>query len=149
VSRIEVRAASAGDETAWRELWEGYCAFYETDVPADVTAATWRRLLDPDEPLEGLVAEQDGEIVGFVNCVLHATTWGVAETCYLEDLFVSPAARGSGGGRALIEAVVERARSNGWNKVYWHTRADNERARALYDSFTQADDFVRYVVPPD
>jgi ribosomal protein S18 acetylase RimI-like enzyme len=62
---------------------------------------------------------------------------------------VSPAARGGGAGRALIEAVVERARSNGWNKVYWHTRADNERARALYDSFTQADDFVRYVVPPD
>jgi ribosomal protein S18 acetylase RimI-like enzyme len=137
------------DEGAWRELWDGYCAFYETVVPPDVTAKTWRRLLEPGEPVEGLVAEQAGEVVGFVNCVLHPTTWGVAETCYLEDLFVSPAARGSGAGRALIEAVLERAESRRWDKVYWHTRRDNERARALYDSFAKADDFVRYVVPAE
>ena len=86
---------------------------------------------------------------GFVNYVLHPSTWGTADTCYLEDLFVSPEARGSGAGRALIEAVLERAKAYGWDKVYWHTRADNARARALYDSFAPADDFVRYVVPPD
>ena len=137
---------TAADEPAWRELWDGYCEFYETVVPPEVTAVTWRRLLDPDEPVQGLVAEQDGEVVGLVNCVLHPSTWAIAQTCYLEDLFVSPAARGSGAGRALIDAVVERARSSGWDKVYWHTREDNARARALYDSFTKADDFVRYVV---
>jgi ribosomal protein S18 acetylase RimI-like enzyme len=115
-------------------------------VPPGVTAVTWRRLLDPDQPVEGLVAEQDGEVVGFVNCVLHPSTWATADSCYLEDLFVSPAARGSGAGRALIEAVLERAHSRGLRTVYWHTRQDNARARALYDSFTKADDFVRYVV---
>ena len=62
---------------------------------------------------------------------------------------MSPSARGSGAGRALIEAVVQRARSRGLEKVYWHTRRDNARARALYDSFTEADDFVRYVVRCD
>ena len=146
MSTLEVRPARPDDERAWRALWDGYCEFYETVVPPEVTAETWRRLLEPDEPLEGLVAEQGGEVIGSVNCVLHPSTWGTAQTCYLEDLFVSPAARGSGAGRALIEAVVERARSRGWDKVYWHTRQDNSRARALYDSFTQADDFVRYVV---
>jgi GNAT superfamily N-acetyltransferase len=118
-------------------------------VPPHVTAATWQRLLDPEQHVDGLVAEHDGEVVGFVNYVLHPSTWGTADTCYLEDLFVSPEARGSGAGRALIEAVLERAESYGWDKVYWHTRADNARARALYDSFAPADDFVRYVVPPD
>jgi GNAT superfamily N-acetyltransferase len=147
MSGIEVRAAAAGDEQAWRTLWDGYCAFYETAVPPKVTAVTWRRLLDPDGPVEGLVAERGGELVGFLNYVLHPSTWGTADTCYLEDLFVSPAARGSGAGRALIEAVLERARSRGWDKVYWHTREDNARARALYDSIARADDFVRYVVP--
>jgi len=142
---IEVREASAGDESAWRELWDGYCAFYETVVPPEVTAATWRRLLEPGQPMESLVAERGGEVVGFVNYVLHPSTWATAETCYLEDLFVSPAVRGSGAGRALIEAVLERARSAGWDKVYWHTREDNARARALYDSLAKADDFVRYV----
>jgi ribosomal protein S18 acetylase RimI-like enzyme len=146
---VQVRDLSAADEEAWRPLWESYCAFYETVVPADVTATTWRRLLDASSPLEGLVAERDGEVVGFVNCVLHPSTWGEADSCYLEDLFVSPAARGSGAGRALIEAVVEQARSRGLEKVYWHTRRDNARARALYDSLADFDDFVRYVVSCD
>jgi ribosomal protein S18 acetylase RimI-like enzyme len=146
---IQVRPATAADETAWRPLWDGYCAFYETSIPEPVTAETWRRLLDPARPMELLVAEQAGAVVGFVTYVLHPTTWGVEETCYLEDLFVSPAARGSGAGRALLEAVLERGRSEGWDKVYWHTRRDNARARALYDTFTEADDFVRYVVPAD
>ena len=99
--------------------------------------------------MEALVAEHGGDVVGFVNYVLHATTWGTAETCYLEDLFVSPAARGSGAGRALIEAVLERSRSRGWDNVYWHTRRDNARARVLYDSLAEADDFVRYVAAGD
>jgi ribosomal protein S18 acetylase RimI-like enzyme len=137
---------SAADEPVWRVLWDGYCEFYETVVPPDVTAETWRRLLEPGGPVEGLVAERDGEVVGFVNCVIHPSTWATAESCYLEDLFVSPAARGTGAGRSLIEAVVERARSRGLETVYWHTREDNARARALYDTFTKADDFVRYVV---
>ena len=143
---IEVRAASAPDEREWAELWDGDCAIYETEVPPDVTAETLAATARPERAVAGLVAEQDGEVVGFVNCVLHPSTWGAADTCYLEDLFVSPAARGGGAGRALIEAVLERARSNGWDKVYWHTREGNARARALYDSFTKADDFVRYVV---
>ena len=146
---MEVRDVSAADEEAWRTLWDGYCSFYETVVPPDVTAETWRRLLDPDSALEGLVAERGGEVVGFVNCVLHPSTWATADSCYLEDLFVSPAVRGSGAGRALIEAVVERARARGLEKVYWHTRESNARARALYDSFTHKDDFVRYVVPSE
>lgn len=149
MSTLEVRPARPDDERAWGALWDGYCEFYETDVPAEVTAATWRRLLVPAEPMEALVVEHGGEVAGFVNYVLHPSTWGTAETCYLEDLFVSPAARGSGAGRALIEAVLERARSHGWDKVYWHTRQDNARARALYDSFAQADDFVRYTVPAE
>ena len=146
LSVIEVRALSAADEPVWRKLWDGYCAFYETDVPPEVTAVTWQRLLDPAVPVEGLVAVRDGAGVGFVNCVLHPSTWATADSCYLEDLFVSPDVRGWGAGRALIEAVLERARQHGWDKVYWHTREDNTRARALYDSFAKADDFVRYVV---
>ena len=146
---VEVRPVREDDERIWRELWDGYCAFYETVVPPDVTAETWRRLLEPGEPMAGLVAEHAGEVVGFVNYVLHPSTWATAETCYLEDLFVTPAARGSGAGRALIQTVLGLARSRGWDKVYWHTRRDNARARALYDSFARADDFVRYVVPSE
>jgi len=59
---------------------------------------------------------------------------------------VAPAARGRGIGRLLIEHLVERARSEGWARVYWHTRAGNTTARRLYDRFCPADGFVRYTI---
>ena len=52
---------------------------------------------------------QDGRLVGIVHYLFHPVTWSIAPRCYLEDLFVSPDARGSGAGRALIEAVYRAA----------------------------------------
>jgi GNAT superfamily N-acetyltransferase len=141
---IIVRPAASADEPGWRGLWAGYNAFYEATVAEAVTRSTWRRLLDPQVPIIGRVAERDGHIVGFSNSVLHESTWATAPVCYLEDLFVAPAVRGAGIGRALLQDLVDLARSNGWPQVYWHTRANNASARRLYDTFTPADGFVRY-----
>ena len=73
----------------------------------------------------GYVAEDDGALVGLVHALVHPTTWAMGPNCYLEDLFVDPGARGSGVGRALIEAVVAEARTRGADAVYWHTQAFN------------------------
>lgn len=139
-----IRDVAAGDERRWRELWAGYNAFYETVVAEDVTAETWRRLLDPRAGVGGRVALTGDEISGFAVHVLHPSTWTIGSCCYLEDLFVDPSFRGSGIGRALIQDLMDLGQKRGWARVYWHTRAGNARARALYDQFAQADDFVRY-----
>ena len=145
---INVRAATHADEPRWRELWAGYNAFYEAKIPESITQATWRRILDPAAPILGRVAEADGRVVGFSNSVLHETTWATTPICYLEDLFVDPAMRGSGVGRMLLQDLVVLARQHGWSTLYWHTRGNNITARRLYDTFSPADDFVRYVVTP-
>ena len=44
---IVIRDPVPDDEGAWRNLWAGYCAFYETKVPEAVTAAAWARMLTP------------------------------------------------------------------------------------------------------
>ena len=142
-----IRPVAPGDEARWRELWDGYCAYYRTEVPEAVTAETWARLLG-EGGHECLVAERDGAVAGFATYLLHPSTWSTRDRCYLEDLFVAPSARGAGVGRALIEALLARVREHGWRELYWHTERDNRRARALYDTFTPADDFVRYVVKP-
>ena len=85
-------------------------------------------------------------MVGFSNSALHESTWEAAPVSYLEDLFVESTARASGAGRMLLQDLVVLARQNGWPKLYWHTRANNMTARRLYDTFTRANDFVRYVV---
>ena len=92
----------------------------------------------------GRLAEREGAIIGFAICVLHEGTWSIRPTCYLEDLFVDPAARTVGVGRALLEDLVSLGSERGWSSLYWHTRADNAQARKLYDRYVAADDFVRY-----
>ena len=141
---ITIRDPLVADEQAWRQLWSGYNAFYEANVPEAVTARTWQRILDPNSPIFCRLAEVDASRpIGFSICVLHEGTWTVTPICYLEDLFVSPQFRLAGIGRRLMQDVVDRAGANQWSRVYWHTRAGNP-ARCLYDKFAQVDDFVRY-----
>lgn len=141
-----IRSALPGDETAWRQLWRGYCDFYDAQLPREVTDRTWKRILDPDSAVMCIVAEVEGHVYGFANCVVHENTWETQPVCYLEDLFVLPSARGRGIGAALIEWLRNAMRAEGWARLYWMTREDNVRARRLYDRFAQTDGFVRYQI---
>ena len=141
-----IRAALPGDEATWRKLWRGYCDFYDVRLPREVTDRTWKRILDPDSAVMCIVAEVDGQVYGFANCVVHENTWETQPVCYLEDLYVLPSARGRGIGKALTEWLRNSMRAEGWARLYWMTRADNAQARRVYDRFTHADDFVRYVI---
>lgn len=146
-AELLIRDARADDEAAWCRLWSGYCDFYKVDVPEAVTAFTWSRILDPEMPMFARIAEVDGAVVGFAISTLHPSTWTAGLNCYLEDLFVDESARGLGAGRTLIDDLLALAKKEGWSRVYWHTDAGNETARALYDRYTKADDFVRYRIP--
>lgn len=142
---IDIREPADRDYSAWRALWEGYTQIYNSPQPQTVTEHTWRRLLDPQSPVIGRVAVVDGEVLGFAICVLHEGTWVTTPVCYLEDLFVAPKARGRGVARTLIQTLQAEGENQGWSRLYWHTRHDNP-ARRLYDEFTPADDYVRYLM---
>ena len=122
---IEVRSAHRDDFPAWKDLWDGYNAFYgrsgETALPLEITRATWSRFFDEYEPMHALVAESSGQLLGLTHFLYHRSTIQVNPTCYLQDLFTTEAARGRGVGRALIEAVYQRARVAGAGRVYWQT----------------------------
>lgn len=141
-----IRDAATADEASWRRLWGLYNAFYEHAESEPVTAATWRRILDPHSSIFARVAVRDTIIVGFATYVLHDCTWTATPVCYLEDLFVDAAARQSGTGRALIADGIAIARDRGCARLYWHTKSDNAVARRLYDTFAEADGFVRYTL---
>jgi GNAT superfamily N-acetyltransferase len=141
---IRIRALRADDRIRWNELWGGYLDFYRHDLPADLTELTWQRLLDPAHPFHGLAATQEERIAGIVHFHVHASTWARNGYCYLEDLFVDPAGRGRGIGRALIEAVYRAADEQGAERVYWHTGTTNERAQVLYRQVAELTPFVQY-----
>jgi GNAT superfamily N-acetyltransferase len=143
-----IRSALPTDEAGWRRMWQGYCDFYGVKLGKQVSDRTWQRILDPDSAIMCIVAEVDGKVYGFANCVVHENTWETQPVCYLEDLFVVPSARGHGIGKALVEWLRNAMRAEGWARLYWVTREDNAMARRLYDQFTRADGFVRYVIKP-
>ena len=146
--RFTIRDLATRDKSAWLVLWKGYCDFYEVAVADAVTEAAWARLVDPAHPSIGLVAcDAEDRPVALAHCEIHSNTWNLKPNCYLEDLFVAPEARCAGAARALIEALAVRGRREGWLRIYWFTKADNHRARALYDRVGQLTDWVRYDLP--
>ena len=139
-----LRDALPQDETAWRSLWDQYLAFYSVTLTPEVTAATWARLMDPAAPVKARLALTGEKVIGFAIHMHHPSTWVLTEDCYLEDLFVTDAARSAGVGRALIDDLISLARASGWARVYWHTDATNTRARRLYDQYVKSDEQIRY-----
>jgi GNAT superfamily N-acetyltransferase len=142
--RLVIRALRPDERPSWEPLWQGYLAFYKSTVAPEVTATTWGRLHDPAEPMHVLGAFLDGTLVGIVHYLFHRSTWTIGDYCYLQDLFTTPEARGQGAGRALIEAVYDRAEVAGASRVYWLTHETNATARALYDTLADRPGFIQY-----
>ena len=142
--RLVVRALRPDERRSWEPLWQGYLAFYKAAVAPEVTETTWGRLHDPAEPMYVLGAFIDGTLVGIVHYLFHRSTWTIGDYCYLQDLFTAPEARGQGAGRALIEAVYDRAEVAGASRVYWLTQETNATARALYDTLADRPGFIQY-----
>jgi GNAT superfamily N-acetyltransferase len=146
---VAIRRIEARDEWRWRELFAQYTRFYEREPDETITRHVWSRIMDPATPVHAIVAE-DGSagVVGIANYLLHESTGSLAPVCYLQDLFVDPAVRGGGVGKALIDWLVAETAAQGWSRLYWSTRENNYRARALYDKYTPHSGFLRYVLLP-
>jgi GNAT superfamily N-acetyltransferase len=140
-----IRELRGEDWDDWRALWTGYLAFYRAALAEETGRASFERMCEGRDGMFGLIGLDDsGGGVGMADCVIHATTWSEQPTCYLEDLFVTPAARGQDLGRALLEAVKAQASARGAGRVYWHTQQYNGRARSLYDQVAHPTSFVVY-----
>jgi len=141
---IEIRPVSTADHTAWLPLWQGYLHFYQSELPAEVSAMTWQRFLDPSEPTHAALAWSDGQAVGLVQWIFHRTNWSVEHSCYLQDLFVGADQRGGGIGRLLIEHVYAQAQAAGCSRVHWLTQETNYPGRQLYDRIAERSGFIQY-----
>lgn len=140
-----IRPLQRDDEADWRRLWTAYLDFYETSVSPEVYETYFERLLGADpRDYSGLIAFRGEEAVGLAHYLFHRHGWRIEDVCYLQDLFVSPRARGTGAGRALIEAVYAAADAAGCPQVYWMTQQDNATARALYDRVGRETEFIKY-----
>ena len=151
MTAFTIRAAVPEDFPRWKPLWDGYNAFYgregATALSPEITRTTWSRFFDAYEPMHALVAEASDELLGLVHFIFHRSTTHLGPVCYLQDLFTVEHARGKGVGRALIEAVYQRAAAAGSQRVYWNTHETNHVAMRLYDNVADKSGFVVYRKP--
>ena len=129
---ITIRPIVTSDKDRWLDLFKQYIIFYRSSLTEEQFELTWDRI-NSDFNINGLIAESDGQIIGFAHYIFRPTTWDPNDFCYLEDLFVDPAVRGKGVGYALIKELENIAVSKGSNRLYWTTAPDNSTARKLYD----------------
>ncbi|SLN12837.1 putative acetyltransferase [Ruegeria meonggei] len=145
---LTIRILRPDDRPEWAEMWRDYLAFYETTVADDIYDSTFARLLGDDpHDFSCFVAESGGQLVGLTHYLFHRHAWKVEPVCYLQDLYARPQTRGTGIGRALIQAVYNEADRQGAASVYWLTQDFNETARKLYDRIGKKTPFIRYQRP--
>ncbi len=142
---VTTRPLATSDRPAWDTLYVGYAAFYQVEQTPQMRDTVFGWLMDPDHGSNCIVAEDaQGNVIGlthyrpFVSCLRAITN------CFLDDLFVDPAARGSGAAQALIAAVRDVAQKNGWGVVRWITADNNYRGRAVYDKVADRTMWVTY-----
>jgi GNAT superfamily N-acetyltransferase len=140
---IQIAALKISERARWSELWSDYQRFYGVEIAPEVTESTWQRL--HNGRVHGLGARNSADrLVGIVHYLFHEDTWSKEPACYLQDLYVDNAVRGTGCGRLLIEAVAIAARAAGANSPYWLTHETNVVARRLYDRIGKNHGFIQY-----
>jgi GNAT superfamily N-acetyltransferase len=140
---------TGADRPGWRQLFQLYAEFYRMPMDEATAGRVWGWLQDAAHPVKGLVARgEDGRLLGLTHYRPMPSPLRGTDICFLDDLFVLPEARGQQLGEALIQAVVEEARRQGWRAVRWITAEDNARARRLYDRVAQKTHWVTYEIRP-
>ena len=137
-----IRAISLEDRDAWARLFVDYGVFYETSFSDEVVESTWRRLLDPVEPIHALVAEVDGSVVGFAHYRSHPDTFSTGRDWFLDDLYTAPDARGQGVATQLIEHLTQLTDGT----LRWITAESNTTAQRVYEKLATRTTWVTYEV---
>jgi GNAT superfamily N-acetyltransferase len=142
---VTIRPVAMGDRTDWDVLYRGYADFYEVTQSDEMRDRVWSWLHDKGAESEGLVAEAaGGTLLGLTHFRPFARPLSATTGCFLDDLFVSPNARGSGLADALVDGVRAIATERGWSVVRWITAENNYRGRGVYDRIAQKTHWVTY-----
>ncbi len=145
MATVTTRPAEARDLDAVAALFDAYRQFYE--MPADLELA--RKYLDArfhrNESVILVAEDAGGALVGFTQLYPAFCSVAADRTFVLYDLFVTPAARGTGAGRALMEAAEAHARGAGAARLELQTAKTNVVGQSLYESCGWKRDEVFFV----
>ena len=127
-----IRPAVRADVPTILRFVRELAAFEREPDAVEATEAMLDRALFEEKAAEALIAERDGEAVGFALFFHNFSTWKGRKGLYLEDLYVTPEARGSGVGRALLEHLAALAVERDCARFEWAVLDWNQPAIDFY-----------------
>lgn len=146
---LRVRPVRDGDFDQWRALYGKYVAFYRVAQSDDMARQVWSWLCDPSHEVRGLVVEDDSHtLVGLAHFRPFARPLSATIGCFLDDLFVDSAVRGTGAADLMLTELSRIASDNNWSVVRWITADDNYRGRGKYDQYASRTTWVTYDMEP-
>ncbi|WP_321786734.1 GNAT family N-acetyltransferase [Paraburkholderia sp. J94] len=144
---LTIRPATANDAALiLRFITE--LAIYEKaeDQVAATTETITSSLFNDASPAKALICELDGQAVGYAVYFFSYSTWQAKSGLYLEDLYVSPDARGQGAGKRLLQHLAGIAVEKGCGRFEWSVLDWNTPAIEFYQSLgaKPQDEWIRY-----
>jgi len=136
---MKIRSAGPGDIQIILDLIRDLAIYEREESQAKATAAQISDALFGDDPtayceLVEVGDSEEKEIVGFALWFKNFSTWTGTPGIYLEDLFIQPAHRGHGYGKALLIYLAQKCVRNGWSRFQWWVLDWNEPAINFYKS---------------
>ena len=129
-----VRRASVADLDLVVPLFDAYRQFYGQTADLDLAREFLRERLERDQSVILLALRPNGSAIGFTQLYPSFSSASARRIFILNDLFVDPAARRSGAGRALLQAAVDFGRAAGAVRLSLSTALTNTTAQSLYEA---------------
>ena len=145
-----VRRAELRDAPRLTELMLEYTVgFYRQPEPrAEALDGLLETLFAGQDGVQ-LVAEAEGDLVGFATLYFTWSTFTGTRIAIMNDLYVVEAHRGTGMASALFDACLEECRSRGLTEMSWETAPDNHRAQRFYEKVGgRRQDWLVYAIEP-
>ena len=141
-----VRRADLPDLEKLVPLFDAYRVFYGRSTDSQLARRFLRDRLSAGDSIVLIAEDSGGVAMGFVQLYPSFSSVRAARIYVLNDLFVSPSARGRGVGRSLLERAVGVAREAGAVRLKLSTAITNLRARRLYESlgWKRDEEFYEY-----
>lgn len=132
---LRLRGAAAADSPLIVSLIRELAVYERAPEAAKASVADIDKALFGANPkVHALIAEWDGEAVGFAVYFFNFSTWTGKHGLYLEDLFVRESVRGKGVGKALLARLAAIAREMDCARLEWSVLDWNEPAIGFYRS---------------
>lgn len=142
---INVTHLNESDKNDWQHLYRAYAEFYKMPMEQTTLDTVWSWIQNEHKEFYGIIAknEQD-QALGLMHFRAMPSPLRGSDVGFLDDLFVTPEARGTDVVEALYAEMNNFGKQQGWPFIRWITADNNYRARNVYDKISEKTAWVTY-----